>query len=170
MNLLIHQIDRFSDWMVKVSGVMLGLMTVLILVEIALWNTVNVTTLIADEYSAYGLAAIIFLGAGYTLREKGHIKITLLFNILPPRVGAFPNLLATAITTCFMGYMLWYLYLMTASTFHYKSTSGTLTATPLWIPQAIMLLGGVSFFLQLLAETLRAGKEAVGSDEVRSEK
>ncbi|MDM8523068.1 TRAP transporter small permease [Desulfococcaceae bacterium HSG8] len=121
------------------------------------------TTLIADEYSAYGLAAIIFLGAGYTLREKGHIRIKLILNLLPPRAAAFVNLLAVAITTGFMGYLVLYLYYMMAATLRYNSTSGTLTATPLWIPQAVMLLGAVSFLLQLVAETLQAGREVVTS-------
>jgi TRAP-type C4-dicarboxylate transport system permease small subunit len=45
------------------------------------------TTLIADEYSAYGLAAIIFLGAGYCLKEKGHIRITLVLGFCPNSPG-----------------------------------------------------------------------------------
>jgi len=59
---------------------LLGLMSVLILVEIFLWNIFEATTLIADEYSAYGLATIIFLGSGYCLKEKGHIRITLVLT------------------------------------------------------------------------------------------
>ena len=159
MNRLIQLINSLSDWLVKFSGVVLGLITVLILVEISLWNIFQATTLIADEYSAYGLAAIIFLGAGYTLKEKGHIQITLVLNLLPPRLASVVNLLATAVTTAFMGYLLYYLYRMTAGTWRYGSTSGTLTATPLWVPQGVMLLGAVSFFLQLAAETLEAGQD-----------
>jgi TRAP-type C4-dicarboxylate transport system permease small subunit len=144
---------------------MLGAMTVLVLVEIALWNTLNVTTLIADEYSAYGLAAIIFLGAGYTLKENGHIKITLVTTFLPRRGSACLNLLACAITTSFMGYLLWHLYRMTAATFRYSSTSGTLTETPLWIPQTVMLAGAVSFFLQLVSETLQSGQDVMKNSD-----
>ena len=71
MNTVVRLIEKMSDWMAWISGVMLGLMTILILVEIFLWNVFTKTTLIADEYCAYGLAAIIFMGAGYCLKEKG---------------------------------------------------------------------------------------------------
>ncbi|MBW2563864.1 MAG: TRAP transporter small permease subunit, partial [Deltaproteobacteria bacterium] len=83
MNTLVRMIEKMSDWMAWISGVMLGLMTVLILVEIFLWNVFTKTTLITDEYCAYGLAAIIFMGAGYCLKEKGHIRITIVLGILP---------------------------------------------------------------------------------------
>lgn len=160
MNGLIRGIDRLNDWMAGLSAVTLGLMTLLVLVEITLWNTLEVTTLIADEYSAYGLAAIIFLGGGYTLKEGGHIRITLGLTFLPPRLSAFLELAAAAVTTGVMGYLLYYLYLMAEATWRYGSTSGTLTATPLWIPQGVMLIGAATFLLQLVAETLKAGKRA----------
>jgi TRAP-type mannitol/chloroaromatic compound transport system permease small subunit len=67
------------------------------------------------------------------------------------------------VATGFMGYLLYYLYRMVSSTWHYESTSGTLTNTPLWIPQTIMLLGAVAFFLQLLATTLRSTQKLKSS-------
>ena len=85
MNSIIRITENISDWVAKISAVTLGLMTILILVEIFLWNVFEKTTLIADEYCAYGLAAIIFLGAGYCLKEKGHIRITLILGFLPEK-------------------------------------------------------------------------------------
>ena len=71
MNSIIRITESISDWVASISAVTLGLMT----------------TLIADEYCAYGLAAIIFLGAGYCLKEKGHIRITLVLGFLPEKVS-----------------------------------------------------------------------------------
>ena len=156
---ILHIIDTLNDWLAKGSAIILGLMTILILVEISLWNTLKVTTLVADEYSAYGLAAIIFLGAGYTLKEKGNIRITLVLNLLPNRLATLITALATSGTTFFMGYMVWQLYRMTASAHHYGSTSGTLTATPLWIPQTVMVIGAIFFALQMMVESLRSWQQ-----------
>ena len=47
MNTLVRMIENLSNWLARISAVMLGLMTLLILVEIFLWNTVKKTTLIA---------------------------------------------------------------------------------------------------------------------------
>lgn len=153
--------------MARISGVMLGLMTILILVEIFLWNTLQKTTLIADEYCAYGLAAIIFLGAGYCLKEKGHIRITLVLGLLPDKMSRIITFLASGITTIFMGYLWWYLFKMVKATLRYNSTSGTLTNTPLWIPQTVMLIGAAFFLIQVVATTaktyqaIRTGEEVI---------
>ena len=164
MNTLVRLTDNLSNWMAKISAVMLGLMTLLILVEIFLWNIFSKTTLIADEYCAYGLAAIIFLGAGYCLKEKGHISITLVLGFLPEKLSRIITFAATAITTAFMAYLWWYLFKMVQSAVRYNSTSGTLTHTPLWIPQTLMLIGAAGFFLQLLATTIKT-YEAIGTGE-----
>jgi len=168
MAYILRLIDTANDWLVRGSAIILALLTILILVEIGLWNTLKVTTLVADEYSAYGLAAIIFLGAGYTLKEKGHIRITLVLNLLPKRLAALVTALASSGTLFFIGYLTWQLYRMTASAHRYGSTSGTLTATPIWIPQAIVVIGAGFFALQMLAEALRAWQQFItppGADE-----
>lgn len=155
MNKIVRACDNLSNVMTSISAVILGLMTLLILVEIFIWNVFNKTTLIADEYSAYGLAAIIFLGAGYCLKEKGHIRITLLLGVLPGFPARVITFIATLITTFFMGYLWWYLYKMVKVAVRYESTSGTLTNTPLWVPQTIMLIGAASFFIQLAATCIK---------------
>lgn len=155
MNRLVKFSDSLSDLMASVSAVILGLMTLVILVEIFLWGLFKKTTLIADEYSAYGLAAIIFLGAGYCLKEKGHIRITLVLGFLPDLASRVITFAATLATTYFMGYLWWYLFKMVRSAWRYESTSGTLTNTPLWIPQTIMLIGAATFFIQLAATCIK---------------
>lgn len=155
MRRIVRFAEKLSDWMAGICAVMLALMTLLILLEIFLWNVFTKTTLIADEYSAYGLAIIIFMGAGYCLKEKGHIRITLVLGFLPHRVAAVITFLATALTTLFMGYLWWYLVEMVRATIRYHSTSGTLTQTPLWIPQTLMLIGATCFLIQLVGTTLK---------------
>lgn len=164
MNTVIRIIETLSDWMAKVSAVMLGLMSILILVEIFLWNVFEKTTLVADEYSAYGLAAIIFLGSGYCLKERGHIRIPIILNLLPEKPTRVITFAATAVATLFMGYIWWYLFKMVQSTMRYNSTSGTLTNTPLWIPQTIMLIGAACFLLQMIGTTLGTYR-AIGTGE-----
>jgi TRAP-type C4-dicarboxylate transport system permease small subunit len=166
MNRIVAGIETFSDWMAKISALTLGLMTILILLEIFLWNIFEKTTLIADEYSAYGLATIIFLGAGYCLKEKGHIRITLVLGFLPARIAQAVTVAATALTTVFMGYMGWYLLKMLLNAMRYHSTSGTLTNTPLWIPQMFMLIGAACFLLQLMATTVKVYQTMGSKEEV----
>lgn len=164
MDRLVTIIEHLSDWAARFSAVVLGLMSVLILIEIVLWNTVSKTTLIADEYSAYGLALIIFLGSGYCLKDGGHIRITLVLGLLPKGLARIITFIATTVTTIFFGYLWWYLLKMVQGTVRYQTTSGTLTNTPLWIPQTLMLLGAACFLIQLAATSIRT-YQAIGSGE-----
>lgn len=166
MNTFVRLVEKISNLTAWVSAVMLGLMTLLILVEILLWNAFQKTTLIADEYSAYGLAAIIFLGAGYCLKEKGHIRITLILGLLPEKLARVMTFVATCVTTVFMGYLWWYLFKMVSATYHYQSTSGTLTHTPLWIPQTLMLIGAAGFLIQLAAMSIKTYQAIATKEEV----
>lgn len=166
MNRIINFTENVSNWAARVSAVLLGLMTLLILIEILLWNTVEKTTLVADEYSAYGLAAIIFLGSGYCLKERGHIRITLVLGLLPAKLARWITCLATATTTVFMGYLWWRLFKMVASTMRYETTSGTLTNTPLWIPQTLMLIGAACFLIQLIGTTVKTCQAIDSGEEV----
>jgi TRAP-type C4-dicarboxylate transport system permease small subunit len=166
MKILVSGIERLSEWSARLSALILGLMTILILLEIFLWNVFEKTTLIADEYSAYGLATIVFLGAGYCLKEKGHIRITLVLGFLPDRLARTISVAATALTTAFMGYMWWYLLKMMLSAMHYRSTSGTLTNTPLWVPQSLMLIGATCFLLQLAATAIKIISTMDSKEEV----
>lgn len=166
MNKFVALSDRLSDVTASVSAVLLGLMTLLILVEIALWNLFEKTTLIADEYAAYGLAAIIFLGAGYCLKEKGHIRITLVLGFLPEKAARIITFAATLVTTFFTGYLWYYLLKMVQAAHRYESTSGTLTNTPLWIPQAVMLAGAGCFFIQMAATAMKTFTAISTGEEV----
>ena len=166
MHTIALAIERISDWAAKLSAVILFALTVLILLEILLWNLFEKTTLIADEYSAYGLAAIIFLGAGYCLKEKGHIRITLVLGFLPPKLARVIAFAATVLTTVFMGYLWWYLFLMVSSHYRYCSSSGSLTHTPLWIPQTLMLVGAACFLLQFVGTSVRVFEAIETGEEV----
>ena len=151
---LVAIIEALNTWIARIAAVILALMAVLILLEILLWNTLNKSMIIADEYSAYGLAAIVFLGAGHCLKQRGHIRISIVLRLLPKNAERVITFVVTVICTIFMGYLLMNLYQMTAEAFRYGSTSGTLSNTKLWIPKSLMVIGGFFFFLQLIAASI----------------
>lgn len=152
---LLDIVDTLNTWAARIAAVILAGMVLLILVEILMWNTLTRSTIIADEYAAYGLAAIVFLGAGFCLQQRGHIRISLVLSFLPRTAARAITFVVTVLCTVFMGYLVLQLWWMTGDAFRYGSTSGTLSNTRLWIPQGIMLLGAILFFLQLAAFSVR---------------
>ena len=109
---------------------------------------------------------MIFVGAGFCLKEKGIFSINLVLGLLTDKAGRFITFLATGLTKIFMGYLWWYLFKMVSATYRYQSTSGTLTNTPLWIPQTLMLVGAAGFLIQLAATTIKTYQAIDTQEEV----
>ena len=86
--------------------------------------------------------------------------------MLPPKLARIVTCVATAVTTIFFGYLWWYLLKMVLSTIRYQTTSGTLTNTPLWIPQVMMLIGAACFFIQFVGTTARTYQAIESEEEV----
>ncbi len=87
-----------------------------------------------------------------------------MLGFLPEKLSRIITFAATGVTTAFMGYLWWYLFKMVGATVRHNSTSGTLTNTPLWIPQTLMLVGAACFLIQLFATTLKT-YQAIGTGE-----
>jgi TRAP-type C4-dicarboxylate transport system permease small subunit len=87
-------------------------------------------------------------------------------GFLPEKLSRIITFVATGITTAFMGYLWWYLFKMVRATVRYNTTSGTLTNTPLWIPQTVMLFGAACFFIQLIATTIKTYQAIRTGEEV----
>ncbi len=87
-----------------------------------------------------------------------------MLGLLPEKMSRIITFLGSGVTTIFMGYLWWYLFKMVKATVHYNSTSGTLTNTPLWIPQSIMLIGAACFLIQVAATTVKT-YQAIGTGE-----
>nr|NJM04058.1 TRAP transporter small permease subunit [Desulfobacula sp.] len=88
-------------------------------------------------------------------RKRVSIRITWSWDSCPDLTARVITFVSTVVTTVFMGYLWWYLFKMVQSAIRYESTSGTLTNTPLWIPQTVMLVGAGCFFIQLFATSLK---------------
>ncbi len=108
------------------------------------------------DFTGFFLAAASFLALAYTLRQGGHIRVTLVISHLGKRARHILEiwclLLATGITT----YFTWYIFALTRESFIYNDLSPGMVAVPIWIPQAAMLLGLIILSIALLDELTAA--------------
>ncbi len=165
---LLRAVEQLSAAGAALSGVTFALMTLLILSEILLRAFFQKSSLNASEYSGYMLAAMIYLGLGYSFRQGAHIRITFLrerlkgwtlhlLEISCASVGA----LLCVLSTVFLGEMVF-------TSFQRGATAYTVAETPLWIPQAIVLVGLVILTLQVLAYLLFLIVHGPGAVESRT--
>ena len=126
-----------------------AVMAVLICVEVIGRGLFGVSTMIADEMSGYLNCAIVFLGLSYSLRERGFIRVEVLYGRL---VGNWKRLTGWAICVISLVYaVIVTLYMARHVAFSYQRgiVSTQVSETPLYIPQSLILAGSVILVLQL---------------------
>lgn len=137
-----------------VAALMFMAMTLLILFEVLLRGTTGRSTLIASEYSGYALSAMVYLSLGYGFREGAHIRITFVQDQLGARAKRWLELLLSLLAIGVVAFMLPAVWRLVATTYRRGTVAFTPAETPLYLPQALILVGLGIFGLQLFAYAL----------------
>lgn len=106
------------------------------------------------EYSSYLMAACFTFGAAMTLRAGGHIRVSLVLKSAPAALRFVLEAASAAIALCFMAFLAYTMVRFTITSFGRGHVS-TGSATPLWIPQAVVAFGMLLLTLQFLARLIQ---------------
>jgi TRAP-type C4-dicarboxylate transport system permease small subunit len=155
MNTYLKLVDRLCDLGAAVAGISMLALFGLGLAEIVLRSFFATSLSIAVEYSGYLLVLSLFLGSGWTLRQGGHIRVSLLAERLNPAGQRMLDIFCTCagllvaafISTAMLNYALGTLARGTLS--YYSS------ATPLALPQLILSMGPCVLTLAMSARLIR---------------
>lgn len=151
---------RLSDRLSKAGGVLAGILMLIgvtmVLTEIVLRTLFNMTLYITEEYTGYLMVGITFLALAYTLRERGHIRMTFLHSALKGKARTALDIYTFAFGMAFFSIVTW-----TTAGFFWDSVvshsrSMQVSATYLAIPQFFMPLGSFIMTLQFAAEMCRS--------------
>lgn len=150
----VRLVDRVSAAAAAVAVVFLAAMAAIMLAEIFVRYFLNSTLQFSWEFASYLMSSVFFLGSAYTLRTSGHIRMSIVSETVPERVGLALDFLCTlagiAITLLIAAALVdlaWQSYLRGV-------TSPTPTQTVLAIPQAGPALGACLLCLQMVARLL----------------
>ncbi len=115
-------------------------------------NAIGLTIPSYSDFTGFFLAAASFLALAYTLREGGHIRVTLLTTHLSTRWRRVVELWCVGLATAMALYFAWYTLLLTHESFIYEDLSPGMIAVPIWIPQSGMLIGLTVLSIALVDE------------------
>lgn len=163
---------RFVDFLCRasawVAAALLAMVAVLGMAEILSRWWFNYSIPIAFEYSSYALAFIMFGGSAWALRQRGHIRVNLIMQVLGPGARRVADLIATLFALGVSLYLSYALILFTSRTFARDSVSFFPSQTPLGWPQLALTVGACLISLALLARLLRILiKEPAEAEESR---
>ena len=149
------QSDRISGHSGFIAAMAVVVMMLMITVEVVLRTFFDTSTLIGVEVGEYLLAAVVFLGASYTLREKGHIKIDFALKRFPKRSHRVLNLATMGLTLIVCILLVWYGCRLVIESYTLKTEAWSAMHTPLFIPQIFMGVGMILLLMQVANELLR---------------
>lgn len=139
----------FAGWLVPV-------MMVLILIEVFMRYVINQPLMVGDEFSAYLLVVLTFLGAAYTWKEKGHVRITAMTSRLPPKVKQWARLITLIFAFTFAVILSQGGCHFMAFSFRFGLSSATWLHTPLQVPQMTIFIGFILLALLLITQIAKA--------------
>jgi TRAP-type C4-dicarboxylate transport system permease small subunit len=151
--------DRLMDRLARlgrtVSSALLILMVILINVEVVGRYFFKVSTLIADEYSAYFFVGCTFFGFSYSFRQGHFLRVSLLTDKLPSKAQALLHCGAAFLAFVLSSVVTYEVAMLTLISIQFNSVSIQPSATPLWIPQVIMPIGMGGLSLLFLSEAVQ---------------
>ena len=104
------------------------------------------------DFTGFFLAAASFLALAGTLRDGGHIRVTLLIGVLPDKVRYALELWCVGLGLSISAYACWYMFALTYESWKYSDLSSGIIAVPLWIPQLSLALGLLVLMIAFLDE------------------
>lgn len=146
-------------------------MSGLLVTEVVLRSSVGGSTLVASEYSGYAMAAMIYLSLAFTFREGAHIRVAFLNDRLPERARHWVDFALTLMAATIAVYATRAVWAMVETSYRRGTVAYTAAETPLYIPQAIILVGLILLVVQLVIQAivmaLPAGSPAGAAGEAR---
>ncbi|MFH0784682.1 MAG: TRAP transporter small permease [Pseudomonadota bacterium] len=156
MKKLIRIIDTISTFVGGLAGVMLCIGLLLTCGEILLRTAFDRTLYITDEYSGYLMCGLTFCALGYTLKEKGHIRMTLIHGIIRDRKRDILDAFCFAVGFLFSLFITFHTWELFRDSVVTSSQSMQISSTYLAIPQFFMPFGAFIMTLQFFSEFLKS--------------
>jgi TRAP-type C4-dicarboxylate transport system permease small subunit len=144
---------KFLDFLYTASGVLGALCLISILGLIVLQMIARWTGEVfpgAPNYAGYAMAAASFFAFANALGRGAHIRVSILLNAVPKRAKLALEIWCFGLGAAIAAYFTYYAYNFVYWSWKFHDVSQGQDASPLWIPQSVMVLGGALLTIALL--------------------
>jgi TRAP-type C4-dicarboxylate transport system permease small subunit len=155
MKRIAHIVEKIAYLGAYCSGWLVPLMMMLVVVEVFMRYVLHQPLMLADEFSAYMLVAVSYLGTAYTWRQGGHVRVTVLVSRLSPRVSSWIRLIGLILIFIFMIELDRVSYKMITYALQINLRSSTWLMFPLFWPQLAVFIGFVLLTLLLVIDIVK---------------
>lgn len=138
------------------GGALILLCSILVSLDVLTRKLLGWTYFESFELSTYAFAIAVSLGCAYALISKSHIRIEVLYRLLPDIVQRVLDLVSILGLLVGATVLVWYAWSAFDSSLILGARSNTPLSVPLVIPQGLWLIGLVWFALSAAFLFLRA--------------
>jgi TRAP-type mannitol/chloroaromatic compound transport system permease small subunit len=165
----LRAIDSVNDWVGKLVSYLGLFMMVIVVIEVVSRYFLNSPTIWATEMNEMLLCGYAALAGGYALLHKSHVSVEIIQERLSRKTQAVLNLFTYMIGFVFLGILIWTSWGNAMEAWEYSERSESLFAPPLFPVKVTIPIGGVLFFLQLIAWYIREIRVLMGKGETNSD-
>ncbi len=169
MRKIARLIDGLSRMLSVLSEWLVLAMALLVFIEVLSRYVLHRPLMVGDEFSAYMFVAIAFLGAAYTWRDRGHVRVTALVSRLPPKVASRLRLVSMSLVLIFVIGLCQASYFFLVDSFELHMASSTRFRFPLQGPHMTMAIGFTLLAIILLIDIIRGVKDMRSGKNIEEE-
>lgn len=144
-------LDRLFDLCLVIVNVLLLLLIAIVILDVVMTYVFHEPLEWALEISEYALAFIAFIGAGWLMREEGHLRFDMILERLPKRARAVMEVLVSVICLTVSIVIAWTALGITMDLL----AKGTLTVSILQLPRWILIVSIPIGFTLLALQLIR---------------
>lgn len=169
----IHFLENCSEFTGRAVSWLTLLMVIVTLAVVVLRYGLSIGSVALQESITYMHAAVFLLGAAYTLKRDGHVRVDIFYRKFSPTRQAWVNAIGGIVfllpLCAFMVFISWD---FAASSWRIREASGNADGIPaVFLLKSMIPLMAITLALQGLAETLKSllilidGSEQEASDD-----
>lgn len=156
-----HSLSRLA---IRTAGALTIASALLIAYDVTVRRLFGIAIGGSDELSGYAFAISTSWALAFTVLERANVRVDVLYQHLPARVGAVLDWLSLVALGAFSVYLTYYAYHVALESWTRHAAANTPLATPLWIPQLLWVVGLAWFSLVLALLLVRASSALVTGD------
>jgi TRAP-type C4-dicarboxylate transport system permease small subunit len=140
-------LERISVWL---SGFCMIGMIVMILAEVILRGAFNSSTEYSDELVGYLLVGVSFFSLALCQGQGAFHRVEMVQVRLGPHGKAVSSLIFNLLSLAYVALTDWYFLQFVMSSYRRDARASTSLATPLWIPETVMIVGATMLLIMLV--------------------
>lgn len=133
-----------------IGGLFLSLSVILVVTEIVGRRLFSVSMVGSDEIAAFAVIWSVFFTASLAVKKNIHVRIDVIFTLVPPFVGRYLDLAGTVLSLLFTSYLTWAGWSLVRESWMLGEVTMTMLRLPLWVPHLIMPIGGFLLSMRLI--------------------